>query len=157
MMHDVSEKNRFQGKTLLVTALLFFGAASFFSCVLAIPVIIHHMGSKIETATVQVPATADSVYQAALKLIQKNDGLEIIKQEDDDRSIEIKKAKKFASIKATEIDSGKSQLTVSADADTEEKKGDEDKDKDKEEDKELALKIITAICNELGVKYTVSK
>jgi hypothetical protein len=38
---------------------------------------------------------------------------------------------------------------VTADADVEEK--------DKEEDKELALKVVQLICDELGVEYTVVK
>jgi hypothetical protein len=61
----------------------------------------------------------------------------------------VKRAEKYASIKAAPLDGGKTQLVVTADADVEEK--------DKEEDKELALKIVTAICDELGVSYTVAR
>jgi hypothetical protein len=136
-------------RKLLFASLFSFAIVSSWACVAAIPVIIYHQATKMQTATVQVNADANNVYQTARRLIQERTDIEILKQEDDKRTIEIKKAEKYASIKATPLDGGKTQLVVTADADTEEK--------EKEEDKELALKIVTAICDELGVSYSVAR
>ena len=122
---------------------------SMLACVAAIPVIIYQQATKTQTATVQVNASADEVYQTAIRLIQQRPDIQILEQQDDKRTIEIQRAEKYASVKATPLDGRKAQLVVTADADTEEK--------EEEEDKELALKIVKGICDELGVSYTVAR
>ena len=130
----------------LARLLIFLMAMSFLGCVAAIPVVIYYEAEKHYTATVQVDAKAADVYNTAVRLIGEKPDVKIKKKDDAKFLVEIERGKQYASIKAVSHNGNKTQLVVTADA-----------SKKKEEDKELALRIVKDICDELGVKYKVVK
>lgn len=117
---------------------------SLMACVAAIPVAVHYYkSSKHFTAIVQVNAKAADVFQTALRIVGENPDIKLLKKDDEKLMVEAKKGELFASIKTTAISNNQTQLVATADAG------------EKEEDKKLALQVVTRICDELGVKYTV--
>ena len=118
-------------------------AAFLLSCVAAVPVIIYYQSTKHFTATVQVDAKAEDVYQTALRIVEEQPNVKLVKKDDEKLIVEAKLEEKEGSIKAVPISANKCQLIATADAG------------DKEADKEMALRIVKRICDELGVKYTV--
>ena len=120
---------------------------SMLACVAAIPVIIHYESTKHYTATVQVNAKPQAVYQTAIRVIEGKPDVEIAKKDEAKLLVEADRGKKQSvSIHAASVDANKTQLIVTADA-----------GEKQQEDKELALKVVKAICDELGVNYTVVK
>ena len=117
---------------------------SLMACVAAIPLAVHHYkSSKYSTAMVQVNAKAADVYQTALRIVEENPDIELLKKDDEKFMAEAKRGELFASIKAVPLSENRTELVATADAG------------EKEEDKKLALQVATRICDELGVKYTV--
>jgi hypothetical protein len=134
-----TDRRRFMAWTAMA---LVFGFLT--SCILAAPAIVRHFSSsKEETAIVQIPARPIAVYTTALKLIEQNPEIELVKKDDQKLLVEAKKGNIFASVKANPANSDKTQLVIMA-----ETGGTADK-------KELALRIATKICDQLGVKYTI--
>jgi len=140
----MSKKNI--GARLLSTTLTLLVLAAFIGCVAAIPVIIYKKSKEFHTATVQVNAAPADVYNTAVKLIKDKPDIEIEKQNDEDMKVEINKGEQRGKIMVEAADGGKTELTVKADAGKEAEEG---------ADKSLALRIVKAICDELGVQYTV--
>jgi hypothetical protein len=105
--------------------------------------VIYHQATKHHTATVQVNAKAEDVYRTALSLVEEDPEIKLLKKDDDKFMAEAEKGELSASIKAAPIGDNQTQLVVTADAGK------------KEEDKKLALRVVTRICDRLGVKYTV--
>ena len=116
---------------------------SLMACVAAIPVVVYKQATKFHTATVEVNAKANDVYRTALLIIEEDPELKLLKKDDEKFVAEAEKGELNATIMATQLDDKKTQLIVTADAGK------------KETDKELALQIITNICDKLGIKYTV--
>jgi hypothetical protein len=114
------------------------------ACVAAIPVAVHYYkSSKYSTAMVQVKAKVADVYQTALRIVEEKPELKLLKKDDVKFMVEAKEGELHANVKAVAISDNQTQLVVTADAGK------------KEADKKLALQIVTNICDELGVKYTV--
>jgi hypothetical protein len=133
-----------KGMTRLLGPIVVFATAlAFWGCPVLIPVVIYKQSTKHHTATVQVNKKADDVYGTAIQLLEDNPEIKVLEKDDEKRAVEAEKGELFASVSATPIDGGKTQLVVTADAGK------------REEDKELALKIVTKICDALGVKYTL--
>lgn len=129
---------------LLGVLFTFLTVTSFVACVAAVPVAVrYYKSSKFQTATVQVNAKAEDVYRTALRLIDEDPQIKLLKKDDKKFMVEAEKGELQGSIKTTSISEKQSQLVVTADAG------------EKEEDKKLALRIVTRICDKLGVKYTV--
>jgi len=150
MSHDAFRNKRGSVLRLFGVLLTFLTLMSLVGCIAAVPVAIrYYKSTKFQTATAQVNAQAVDVYHTAIRMIQQRPDIRIVKQDDEKLMVEIERGEKYASIKTAPLDSGQTHLVVTADADVEEK--------DKEEDKELALKVVQLICDELGVEYTVVK
>ncbi len=116
---------------------------SLLACVAAIPVMVYKQTTKYHTATVKVNVKANEVYRMALFIIEKDPELKLLKKDDEKFVVEAEQGELNATAMATPLDNKQTQLIVTADAGK------------KESDKELALEIITDICDKLGVKYTV--
>ena len=138
---DMVGQRRFQAWIVSALAVLFLT-----SCIVAVPALITHFSSsKEETAIVQIPAEPRAVYDAAVRLTEKNPEIELVKKDDKKLLVEARRGDLFASVKANKIENDQTQLVVMADA-----AGTAD-------NRELALRIATKICDELGVKYTVAE
>ena len=143
------ESNRIKkiksGLRMLGLFCIFVTVITQLACVAAIPIIIYAKSTKHHTATVQIDAKAKDVYDTALGLVEADPEIKLLKKDDEKLFVEVEKGKLHASIKATSVKEKQTQLIVTADAG------------EKEEDKELALRVVTRICDKLGVKYTVAK
>jgi hypothetical protein len=129
---------------LLGVLLTFLTVTSFLACVAAVPVAVrYYKSSKFQTATVQVNAKAEDVHRTALRLVDEDPEIKLLKKDDKKFMVEAEKGELHGTIKTTSISEKQSQLVVTADAG------------EKEEDKKLALRIVTRICDKLEVKYTV--
>jgi hypothetical protein len=113
------------------------------ACPVVIPIVVYKKATKFHTATLEVNVKANDVYRAALLIIEEDPELKLLKKDDEKFLAEAEKGELNATIMATQLDDKKTQLIVTADAGK------------KETDKELALQIITNICDKLGIKYTV--
>ena len=124
-------------------------AFSIMSCV-AIPVaaVIYYQSTKHFTATVEMDANADEVFNVAVAVAKNNPQLNITKQDNPSFLLEAeeKETGRFASLKVVSLGKEKSQLIVTADAGLK-----------KKEDKALALQVVTRVCEVLGVPYSLVK
>ena len=135
-------KARF-GLRVLGVFFIFLVVIYLLGCVAAIPVIIYYKSTKHFTATVQVDAKAEDVYQTALRIVEENPNVKLVKKDDEKLLVEAELEEKEGSIKAVPISANQCQLIATVDAG------------DKEADEEMALRIVKRICDELGVKYSV--
>jgi hypothetical protein len=69
--------------------------------------------------------------------------------DDEKRSWKATDGKQTASLKVTELGGRETELIVKADV--------PDVEEEKKSEEELAFRVIDAVCNSLGVKYTVVK
>jgi len=118
------------------------------ACMLLIPVmIIKYMRSSDHyTATAKIPVAAENVYAAALALANEK-GIQILTKDDAGLRLEVTDGVQKASLKAERRASRSSEVTVTADI---------PKGKDEKAiEKELALRILSRICDRLGVSYKV--
>jgi hypothetical protein len=101
--------------------------------------------SKMEyTATVEVKAKPADVYAAMLRILQRRPDVEVVKRDDAKFFLELKKGKNSAKAQVSVTEAGVTQLKVSAmEYETEASHQD------------LAFRIVTQVCDELGVKYNV--
>ncbi len=148
---------RFSKKSGIKVTPLSFPAAmlvvmSMFACIAAVPLIIHYAKSdKGYVSTVEVPASADKVYQTAIRETEARPNLKILKRDDAERFIEITDGVQKASAKATPVGPEKTELVVVADI----PKTDESKEMEKKKGKELSLRVVNVLCDSLGVKCNV--
>ena len=101
--------------------------------------------SKMEyTATVEVKAKPADVYAAMLRILQRRPDVEVVKRDDAKFFLELKKGKNSAKAQVSVTEAGVTQLKVSAmEYETEASHQD------------MAFRIVTQVCDELGVKYNV--
>jgi hypothetical protein len=136
-MSDVASKL----KTIVAVLLMF----TFLTGLIPIIAGIAYKKSKeFNTSTVQVQEYAYNVYKATLEVIEQTDGLVLIKKDDEKRKVEAKKGDLRAKITVNVLGEGATELVVKADA-----------GKDNDADKELSLRIVKRVCEQIGVKYEV--
>jgi hypothetical protein len=96
------------------------------------------------TAVVLLDVSPDKVYVAMKKIARATEGLEIKKDDPENRTMKVQKAKNSATVSVKRLESGKTELKVTASA-NEENLSHED----------LALRVVERVCKELGVRYQV--
>ncbi len=128
-------------------------AAIFMSaCIAAVPLIIKYAKSdKGYVSTVEVPASADKVYQTAIHEAEVRPHLKILKRDDAERFIEITDGVQKGSVKATPVGPEKTELVIVADV----PKTEEGKEAEKKRENELSLRVANVLCDSLGVKCNV--
>ncbi|CAM3076724.1 DUF3568 domain-containing protein [Moritella viscosa] len=78
--------------------------------------VMYYKSQNHEVATVDIKASANNVYNAALNILNSNPDVEIENQDDSAMLLDIRQADTAATIKIAKINSHISQLTISADA-----------------------------------------
>ncbi len=122
------------------------------SCIAAVPLIIHYAKSdKGYVSTLDVPASADKVYQTAIHETEARPQWKILKRDDAERFLEITDGVQKASAKATPVGPEKTELVVVADV----PRTEEGKEVEKKKEKELSLRVAKVLCDSLGVKCNV--
>ena len=114
-------------------------------CVTATVVTVSYVVSTMEyTATVEVPAKPADVYGAMQRILQRRPDVEIAKRDDAKYLLDVRKGKNKATAQVSSTEAGATLLKVSAqEGETE------------ASHKDLALSIVTQVCEELGVQYRV--
>jgi len=146
---------------------IFVMVMSFLGCVAAIPLVYYEVEHKGFVVTAQLDVKADKVYQTAVELIENPpesevlpDFIKVTKIKKDDKKLSItfdaifKEATHHDKVHVTAIGANRSQIVAVADISA--KKGAEKSSK-KDAEKSSALQIVKAICDKLGVKYTLVK
>lgn len=106
--------------------------------------VIYVAGTTQYTAKVQVNASPDKVYAAMLRILDRRPDVTVEKRDDIKHKLEIAKGKNHATAQVELAGSGLAELKVTA--------------RENETDashKELAMKIVQQVCDDLGVKYQV--
>ena len=98
------------------------------------------------TTSVLVKKDPVEVYTAMLRVVDQKEDVEIVSRDNDAYLIEAKRGELHVTAKASEFDSGITQLMVTSDA------GESD-----QTDEDLALNVVQMICDELGVKYKIAE
>lgn len=106
--------------------------------------VIYYKATDDESATVELKAKPEAVYQAAIAAAEKNPALTIVKRDDAKRELEVSKDQKIAKFKITELSTGGSKLAVSS-----------DKVKEGESGADMALQAVKRVCEEMKVEYKV--
>jgi hypothetical protein len=123
-----------------------------FACIAAVPLIVKYAKSdKGYVSTVEVPATADKVYQTAIRETEARPHLKILKRDDTERFIEITDGVQKASVKATPISEEKTELVVVAQV----PKTEEGKEVERKREEELSLRVVNVLCDGLSVKCNI--
>jgi hypothetical protein len=95
--------------------------------------------------TVLVKKSPETVYAAMNKVLDSYPDVKVLNKDDEKYLVEASRGKNKVSAKATAYGSGGlTQLVVTADAG---EKGQSDED--------LALRVVTMVCDELGVQYKI--
>jgi hypothetical protein len=96
------------------------------------------------TATVEVEAKPADVYDAMLRILKQRSDVEIVKQDAVNYLLDIRKGKNTATAQVSLTKSGVTMLKVKA------REGETGASHE-----ELALRIVTQVCDELKVQYRV--
>ncbi len=137
------------GRSLCVAALT-LTLVAMQACMLLIPVLIikYMRTSDHYTATAQIPVAAEKVYATAVALADEK-GLQVATKDAAAMKIEVTDGVQKASLKAVRLANRRTEVTVIADV---------PKGRDETAlEKELALRVISRVCDRLGVSYSVSK
>jgi len=110
----------------------------------AVETVVYVKTDRQTSATVNLDADADKVYQTALNMINKNPKLLITSQADASRYVEFAEAEKSASLRIVPISEGKSQLTITSASPIV-----------KQSTTNMVLMAVEKICNEMNVSYRV--
>lgn len=129
------------GLLLAVAGVLGGCVATFF---VAAETVVYVKTDRQTTATVNLDADADMVYQTALNMINKNPKLLITSQADASRYVEFAEAEKSASLRIVPISEGKSQLTITSASPIV-----------KQSTTNMVLMAVEKICKEMNVSYRV--
>jgi len=78
--------------------------------------VMYYKSQNHEVATVDIKASANNVYNAALNILNSNPDVGIENQDDSAMLLDIRQADTAATLKVAKINSNISQLTISADA-----------------------------------------
>ena len=100
---------------------------------------IYMKSNKHHTVTVRLKSDPDKIYQAMLKVTEKN-GVKIKESDPEDYMVAGLKGERYASCYAKVIGSGMSQLVVTVDVE------------ENNSYEEFALTIVNNICDEVGEK-----
>jgi hypothetical protein len=144
--------------------LLTLGMAGFFTititgCFVAIPAAVWYFKKDNHyVAEAQIPLSVDQVYKNALQRAEegKDKNLQILKKDDAKRMIEITDGVQKAVFEAKELDARNSIITVTADV-PEKKDVKDAKEEMIKAEKELALRIISTVCEASKVECTIVK
>ena len=144
--------------------LLALGMAGLFTititgCFVAIPAAVWYFKKDNHyVAEAQIPLSVDQVYKNALQRAEegKDKNLQILKKDDAKRMIEITDGVQKAVFEAKELDARNSIITVMADV-PEKKDVKDAKEEMIKTEKELALRIISAVCEASKVECTIVK
>jgi hypothetical protein len=96
------------------------------------------------TATVQVAKDPNEVYATLVRLVEERPDIKIDSKDDQKRRLKASRGKNRIDASVKLLDGGITKMTVTATA-----------DKDEQKHKELALKVVETVCEELGVAYEV--
>ncbi len=107
--------------------------------------IVYYKSSHHESATVNLQARPDRVYQAALDNIAANPRLKVAKQDAAQRLIEVKQGKQDITVKITALSPTLTQLAVTSDV------------KEGAGSNQAVITRIGEICDQLGVQHYVVK
>jgi len=127
-----------------VLPLLVIGSAGCGATLVTAGAVIYYKGKGNQTATVELKAKPDAVYQAAIATAEKNPTITIVKRNDAERKLETSKDQTTVMFEVKELSDGASKLTVSSSKAEEGKSG-----------TDLALAAIKRICEEMKVEYKV--
>jgi len=104
-----------------------------------------YVASKMQyTATVEVKAKPADVYGAMQRIIERRPDVEVVKRDDAKYLLDIRKGKNTATAQVSATEGGLTILKVTA------KEGETEASHE-----ELALRIVTQVCDELKVQYRV--
>ncbi len=124
-----------------------FFVAIVIGCVAAIPVAVHYSSSEDEhVATAEVGKDADELWLAVVRAAEKRQGesegeMKILKKDSTARRLEATDGLQNASVEVIPIGEKKSKVIITADTP-------EDEGKEIDKDKELAARIMKALCEE---------
>jgi hypothetical protein len=128
-------------------------------CIAAIPVAVRYFTKDNHyVAEAKIPLSVDQVYKNALQRAEegKDKNLQIVKKDDAKHMIEITDGVQKAVFGGKELDAKNSIITVMADV-PEKKDVKEAKEEMIRAEKELALRIINAVCEASKVECTIVK
>jgi len=104
-----------------------------------------YVASKMQyTATVEVKAKPADVYGAMQRILERRPDVEVVKRDDAKYLLDIRKGKNTATAQVSATEGGLTILKVTA------KEGETEASHE-----ELALRIVTQVCDELKVQYRV--
>ena len=106
----------------------------------------HSRGKKSDEAAVELEATPNKVYEAELKVMEKQPDIEIIGKDPGNNLVTAARGDDLITARATPVRGGKTELVVKAESKDDFKRGEEP-----------ALDIEKEICKELGFKYRVEE
>jgi hypothetical protein len=106
-------------------------------------VVYYEVSKTHDIAEVELKATPEAIYQAAIKTANKTPDVTIIKQDDKKMTIDFSKGERNATLKIKAKKDGFSLLTI----ESKKTKGEEEKTPD------LVLGAVKKICDEMGVQY----
>lgn len=149
-------KKSVYGSMLVMLAYLALATSAMGMIFLAPIIIYKSIKNKGYEATVQMSATADKVYGAAVSgAEEKAPKIKIVKKEDENMFLEVTDGVQTASVKVKKAsDEEKSDVTITASVPKEEG---QEKEAKTEKEKELALRIAELLCKKLEVECTVTK
>ena len=122
-------------------------AAIVIGCVAAIPIAVHYSSDDDKhVASAEVGKDADELWLAVVRAAEKREGesegaMKILKKDSTDRRLEATDGIQTASIEVIPVGEQKSKVIITADTP-------EDKGKEIDKDKELAARIMKALCEE---------
>ena len=134
-----------------VVLISILSAAIVIGCVAAIPVAVHYSSTDDKhVAVAEVSKNADELWPAVVRAAEKHEvesegEMKILKKDSTARLLEATDGIQTASIEVNPISEKKSKVIITADTP-------EDKGKEIDKDKELAARIMKAICEEAKTK-----
>lgn len=108
--------------------------------------VVYVMSTLEYTASVEVQASPQKVYDTMNKILKQHPDVEVISRDDNKLCLEIKKGKNTAKAQVSVNPNGATLLKVTA-----------RENESEASHKDLAFKIVTKVCDELGVKYKISE
>lgn len=106
--------------------------------------VIYYKTQEDQSATVELKAKPEAVYQAAIAAAGKNPALTIVKRDDGKRELEVSNGEKNTTFKITELATGGTKLVVSSDT-----------VKEGESGADGALQAVKRGCDETSVEYKI--
>lgn len=132
----------------LTVMILNTGCVLFLSAVAAGVTVWYYGGEDGITAEVTIQKPKMAVYQALVRSVANEPGVHLLTSDEEDMVVTMANGKRVATATVEEVKGDKSSLLrVTADDGT-----------DKEDvDNVIAMKIITRVCDDLGVKYELKQ